>query len=54
MNRFGEELEWRDLVTKEYKAKAKNDMLDITIYYMYCMALKVYTCEEAARGPKRF
>jgi hypothetical protein len=33
MNRFGEELEWRDLVTKKYKAKAKNDMLDITIYY---------------------
>jgi hypothetical protein len=21
---------------------------------MYCMALKVYTCQEAARGPKTF
>jgi hypothetical protein len=22
--------------------------------FMYCMVLKVYTCEEAARGPKTF
>jgi hypothetical protein len=22
--------------------------------HLYCMALKVYTCEEAARGPKTF
>jgi hypothetical protein len=33
VKRYSEVLKWRDLVTRKYNVKAKNDMLDITIYY---------------------